>query len=150
MPRMIATLALVMMCGGASLAHAQAPVADYFSTTSQLHGVLLPAGTLIEAFDSDGIRCGVTEAKADGSFLIQVYGNDPMTAGIDEGAREGEMLDWRIDGQSVDAVEWLSNIVGLFADVRFENGAAKEIFLSVAPTAVEEESWSTLKGNYRE
>ena len=125
MRKMIVTLALVL-AGGAQTAHAQAPVTDYFSFNSRLNGQLLPEGAVIEAFDSNGIRCGYTTAKADGSFLIQVYGNDPMTA-ADEGAREGEMLQWRLSGYTPDNIAWLSNVIGLFADLRFENGASKEI-----------------------
>jgi len=71
-------LALVLACG-AGAAQAQAPVADFYSISTTMNGTLIASGTTIEAFDSDGIRCGNATANADGSFLIHVYGNDPMT-----------------------------------------------------------------------
>jgi hypothetical protein len=147
MRTMIVTLAVVLACA-APAAHAQAPVADYFSTSSRYAGQVLVPGSVIEAFDSDGVRCGVAAANADGSFLMQVYGNDPMTA-ADEGAREGEVLRWRMRGHTPDQVNWLSNLIGLFADMRFENGASKEIYLGVSPTEIEPDSWSNVKQLYR-
>ena len=141
------TLAIVIggFCGTAS---AQVPVADFFSTTSKLNGTSMPAGTRIEAFDSDGIRCGLAEANADGSFLIHVYGNDPMTPTVDEGAREGELLTWRINGETPQNVEWVRNIIGSFSDLRFENNGAKEMRLD-GPTAVETRTWTSVKNGYR-
>ena len=65
------TMALILACF-AGTASAQVPVADFFSTSSKLNGAAMPAGTRIEAFDSDGIRCGFAETNADGSFFIHV------------------------------------------------------------------------------
>ncbi len=142
-------LVLGLLLSAASV-QAQAPVADYFSTTSLWDGAALIPGTTIEAFDGDGIRCGYATANADGSFLIHVNGNDPMTPNIDEGAVEGEMLTWRISDQDPDAIDWVSNVIGLFADLRFENGAAKEMYIEGAPLAVDDAVWSDVKGLYRE
>lgn len=143
---MVCALAIVVLCAGA--ASAQAPVADYFSTTSTYNGAPLPEGMTIEAYDQDGIRCGYAEANEDGSFLIHVYGNDPMTPQVDEGAREGEVLEWRVNGIPTDAIEWLSNLIGLFADLRFENGAAKEVrFDTIVP--VGESTWGEVKSIYQ-
>lgn len=140
---------LVIFCG-AGAAHAQAPVADFFSSTSLKSGELLPVGTIIEAYDSDGIRCGQATSNASG-FLIHVYGNDPMTPSIDEGAREGEFLNWKIDGIDVlsENALWIQNLIGTFSDIRWENGAAKEIRLEASPSATEGASWSELKARYR-
>jgi hypothetical protein len=142
-------IALVLACS-AGAARAQAPVADFFSTTSTLNGDPIPAGTIIEAFDVDGIRCGYAEANAAGSFLIHVYGNDPMTPSIDEGAREGEMLSWKMNGRDVSIADtiWISNLIGMFADARWENGAAKEIRLDLRITKVTIQNWSDIKQIY--
>ena len=94
MKKLILLAGIVLAWSGA--AQAQAPVADYYSTTSKLNGVTLPAGTLIEAYDGQGVRCGLATANAGGGFLVHVYGNDPLTAGIDEGASEGETLTWKM------------------------------------------------------
>jgi hypothetical protein len=144
---MILATLMVLACGTA--AYAQAPVADYFSTTSTLDGAALPAGTVIEAYDGQGVRCGVATANAGGGFLIHVYGNDPLTASIDEGASEGEMLTWKLADASPQSAAWIATLVGAFADLRFENGAAKEIRLEGMITAVETETWSTVKTRFR-
>jgi len=128
----------------AATAQAQAPVADYFSTSSLWDGAPLTVNMTIEAFDADGIRCGYAVANIDGSFLIHVYGNDPMTA-ADEGADEGEMLTWRIEDKMPDRTLWVANLIGLFSDLRFENGAAKEMLIEGAPLAVENSPWSEVK-----
>lgn len=152
MKRILGAFALAVAAACvAGAAQAQAPVADYYSTTSLLDGQALPAGPRIEVFDSDDVRCGYAEANAQGHFLIHVYGNDPMTPAVDEGAREGEMLTWRLD--SIDILPanaaWIANLVGLFADLRFENGAAKEIRLEAITSGIELECWSDVKTLYR-
>jgi hypothetical protein len=147
--RTILIVAIAIACG-TSAAHAQAPVADFFSTTSLKDGQPLAAGTIIEAWDSEGIRCGYAEANASGGFLIHLYGNDPMTPSIDEGAREGEMLEWRVSGVNVqpEDAQWIANTIGLFADLRWENGSAKEIYLEVRTTKTTSESWGGMKSRY--
>jgi hypothetical protein len=135
----------------AGAAHAQAPVADYFSIDSRMDGASLAAGTTIEAYDSDDVLCGVAQVNADGGFLIHVYGNDPLTSSVDEGAASGEYLNWRIAAYDVapsDAV-WIANIVGSFNDIRWENGAAKQIRLDGHTTPVAEQTWSAVKHLYR-
>lgn len=138
-------LGLLLLAG---VAQAQAPVADYFSTSSKYENAGLTPGMTIEAFDANGIRCGYAEANAEGSFLIHVYGNDPMTA-ADEGANEGEMLTWRLQTRAPNTLDWVSNLVGLFSDLRFENGAAKEMLIEVLPLAVEDSPWGDIKLLYR-
>lgn len=147
MKRMILTAALSLL--GCGAAQAQVPVADYYSTTSKLNGVSLPAGTTIEAYDGDGVRCGSATANAAGEFLIHVYGNDPLTSTMDEGAEEGEMLTWKMADSTPDTAAWVATLVGAFADLRFENGAAKEIFLEKMITAIEAETWGTVKAHFR-
>jgi len=80
-----------------------------------------------------------------------VYGNDSLTGSIDEGANQGEILKWRLDGKDVadsDAT-WIANIVGSFNDTRWENGAAKQIELQTRTSAIEDSSWSAVKDQYR-
>ncbi len=150
MKRIALTIALALACG-ASAAQAQAPVADFFSIGSKMNGATLAAGTMIEAIDSDGITCGSALANADGSFLIHVYGNDSLTGSIDEGANQGEILNWRLDGKDVLASDatWIANIVGSFNDTRWENGAAKQIDLETRTSSISASSWSTMKDQYR-
>jgi hypothetical protein len=150
MKKTLLATAFVLACG-AGAANAQAPVADFYSTTSLMDGQSLPAGTTIEAYDSDGIRCGLAQANASGGFLVHVYGNDPMTPGIDEGAREGEVLSWKLAGADVrpEDAHWIANLIGLFADLRWENGAAKQIELEANTAAVQVQTWSDFKSRFR-
>lgn len=148
MKRFAVGFALVL---AASAAHAQAPVADYYSLNSTMNGTQLIAGMTIEAFDADGIRCGAATVNPDGGFLMHVYGNDPLTPAIDEGATSGEFLQWRIDGIDISESDalWIANLVGAFNDIRWENGAAKEIRLTAATSATETQSWSAVKDRFR-
>lgn len=147
MKKTILMAALVM--AGCGAAQAQVPVADYYSTTSKLNGITLPAGTMIEAYDGDGVRCGTATANAAGEFLIHVYGNDPLTAAIDEGANEGEILDWKLANVTPETAAWIATLIGAFTDLRFENGAAKEIRLEAKVSALEAETWGTVKTHFR-
>ncbi len=147
MKKLILIAGIVLASSGA--AQAQAPVADYYSTSSKLDGAALPAGTMIEAYDGQNVRCGTATANADGGFLIHVYGNDPLTSGIDEGAAEGETLTWKLADKTPETAAWVATLIGLFADLRFENGAAKEIRLEATITAVETDTWSAVKNRFR-
>lgn len=149
MKRFALTFAFVLTCAAA--AQAQAPVADYYSLNSMMDGAQLTAGSTIEAFDGDGIRCGAATVNADGGFLMHVYGNDPLTPATDEGATQGEFLQWRIDGIDISASDatWIANLVGSFNDIRWENGAAKQIQLSATTSGTELQSWSAVKDRFR-
>src|SRR5207244_2572249 len=103
-------LALVLACA-ARTAYAQAPEADFFSTSSKLNGALLPSGATIDAYDANGVHCGHAIAGADGAFLVHVSGDDPMTPGTDEGARDGEMLTWKVNGLAVENARWISSLI---------------------------------------
>jgi hypothetical protein len=148
MNKAILALALVMMAGAA---HAQAPVADYFSLDSSIDGNPLVPGTLIEAYDGNGILCGSAQVNLDGGFLVHVNGDDPLTPGVDEGATNGEFLTWRIAATEVAPADatWIANLVGAFNDLRWENGAAKQMRLDASTSAVEAESWTAVKDLYR-
>lgn len=149
MKRFALSFAIVLACAAA--ANAQAPVADYYSMNSTMNGTALAAGSTIEAYDGDGIRCGIATVNAEGGFLMHVYGNDPFTQNIDEGASQGEFLHWRIDGVDLAAADaqWIANLVGAFNDMRWENGAAKEIRLSATTSAIESQTWSAMKNRFR-
>jgi hypothetical protein len=151
MMKKILVAGAIVLGSSAGVVQAQAPVADFYSQTSLLDGTTLPAGTTIEAFDANGIRCGFAQANSSGGFLVHVYGNDPMTPGIDEGATEGEMLQWKLAGTAVDNdnTYWITNLIGTFADLRWENGAAKEMRLEGRTMAVENQSWSAVKTRFR-
>ena len=53
-------------------------------------------GDEIAVFDGAGTLCGHALVGADGSYAVTVYGDDPTTDGIDEGADADEPLTFRI------------------------------------------------------
>jgi hypothetical protein len=70
---------------------------SYWDTTSTFLGVRLVAGDVLEAFDPDGILCGLAASLGNGSFSIYVVGDDGLADGIDEGPFPGEPVDFRIN-----------------------------------------------------
>ncbi|MGK2906998.1 MAG: FG-GAP repeat domain-containing protein [Desulfuromonadales bacterium] len=88
-------------------AHFSAPTATLLTTTfngealvdSNLPGQtrLTAVGDELAVFDADGILCGRTQVTVEGEFgPLTVYGDDPATVGVDEGASEGETLTVRL------------------------------------------------------
>ena len=58
-------------------------------------------GTVITAYDWDGVRCGKFVVKREGHFgFMPVYGDDPTTPDIDEGASPGDIITFKIDGKT--------------------------------------------------
>ncbi|RKX24199.1 MAG: hypothetical protein DRP45_08745 [Candidatus Zixiibacteriota bacterium] len=75
---------------------------DFFDTlySSTLNGALMPAGTIIEAFDPDGILCGRKAVITAGGFgFMPVYGDDGETPGVDEGAVANDTITFKINGR---------------------------------------------------
>ncbi len=77
------------------------PFACTFSDpASTFNGEPLPVGSVIEAFDPDGVLCGrfvVTTAGAYG--FMPVYGDDDFTTDVDEGAEDGDTITFTINGR---------------------------------------------------
>jgi len=61
----------------------------------------LKVGDTITAVDPDGVTCGMTVVRDGRGFLIHVFGDDPMTPDIDEGAREGDPISFYINGHKI-------------------------------------------------
>lgn len=51
-------------------------------------------GTEIGVYDPDGVLCGASriDVANGGAFILHVYGDDPTTPGVDEGAKGGNVL----------------------------------------------------------
>ena len=59
----------------------------------------LEVGDLVEFFDPDGVLCGKWTVRDKGAYgLMAVYGDDPTTAEVDEGAEKGDELTVRVNG----------------------------------------------------
>ncbi len=71
---------------------------SFVGYSSTLQGVALQPGDVITASDPDGIICGVTSVTAPGAYgPLVVYGDDPATSEVDEGAIEGDTLIFRVN-----------------------------------------------------
>lgn len=71
---------------------------DAYSLRSTLDGQPLPAGSVIEAFDPDGVKIGHFVVVEAGRFgPMPLYGDDPYTP-EDEGAQPGGRITFTING----------------------------------------------------
>jgi len=65
---------------------------------STLDGQPLPAGAVVRAYDPTGVLAGRVEVSLAGWYLLSVYGDDPQTAELDEGAVAGDAIAFTVDG----------------------------------------------------
>jgi hypothetical protein len=101
---LVPLLALLFLCGYASLSAQVVPSptwTDFGGSACTINGVLIPIGTVIDAYDSTGVHCGHQVATSPGLYpYMPVYGDDPYTAG-DEGADHvGEHITFRMNGST--------------------------------------------------
>ncbi len=62
--------------------------ADFFG-----YSETLKKGDVITVYDPDGVFCGKCVVKEDGRYgFLHVYGDDPTTTDIDEGANTGDTI----------------------------------------------------------
>ncbi len=72
---------------------------EVYSLDSQCGGTDLPQGTVVRAYDPDGVLCGEVSVQVAGEWgTMHVYGDDPDTP-EDEGAESGDLLSFTIKGQ---------------------------------------------------
>ncbi len=70
---------------------------NLYGMESLLDGRPLPPGTVIEAFDPQGVRCGRVVVERPGQYgLMPVYGDDLSTP-QDEGALPGDLIELRVN-----------------------------------------------------
>ena len=62
-----------------------------------IDGIKASAGDEIAFFDQQDVLCGLYIVKTSGAYgIVHVYGDDPSTVNIDEGANEGDLLHIRV------------------------------------------------------
>lgn len=99
-------LALVLI-GAACLAMSASgqiipgPFATIFSdSVTTFNGAPVPVGSLIQAFDPQGVICGQDTVRISGLYgFMPVYGDDPTTPSRDEGCVNGDLISFRINGR---------------------------------------------------
>jgi len=87
---------------------------NFYSQNTLANGQPVPVGTLVEAFDPQGTKCGETIVNHVGWYgLLLCYRDDPETP-EDEGAEPGDTIAFRVVGSLAtasgpDTPEWTSN-----------------------------------------
>lgn len=104
----IALLSLLVLALGATSFAQVIPTpffTNFFDSTSTFNGSLLPVGSVVDAYDPDGIHCGTFTVQTPGHFgFMPVYGDDDQTPGIDEGANDGDVISFKINGRDAAVV----------------------------------------------
>jgi hypothetical protein len=76
---------------------------DFYCDDNYYYGVPLPVGSVVDAYDPDGIHCGTFFVTTAGSYgVMPVYRDDPYTE-ADEGAEPGDEITFFINGYPADA-----------------------------------------------
>ena len=97
----LVVIAAVMTITAATASQAQVPFCVFFDSTSAFDGNPVLTGSIIEAFDPDGISCGKDTVLVNGYFgIMPVLGDDPSTPGLDEGAKAGDLIRFTINGRN--------------------------------------------------
>ncbi|MBM3241053.1 T9SS type A sorting domain-containing protein [Candidatus Poribacteria bacterium] len=72
---------------------------DFYGSLT-IDGKPAPVGTVVQAFDPQGMLCGKFTVKHAGTFgFAHVYGDDEMTPYKDEGARQGDVITFYVNGE---------------------------------------------------
>ena len=72
---------------------------DFYGAVSWADGGPVESGTLIQVYDPEGTLNGEFTVTKEGMYgFMAVFGDDPLTADIDEGAEEGETLSFHVNG----------------------------------------------------
>ena len=73
---------------------------DYFSDNSNVATSPISVGPVIEALDPDSVLCGRFVVVQEGFYgFLHVYGDDPTTPDIDEGAVDGDLISFYVNGE---------------------------------------------------
>ncbi len=72
---------------------------DYWGDSCTINGNLVQPGDTIRAYDPDSVLCGEFIVVTTGNYgYLHVYGDDPTTSNIDEGAVDGDTISFSING----------------------------------------------------
>jgi len=113
-------------------------------------------GDLVEVYDNDGILCGQSIVEHEGRYALDCSGDDPATS-EDEGANEGEIIIFKINGKTIETSEnaiWNSGefkqidlILGILED---ENPADNETAEETENETIGEDETTTEENNQPE
>jgi len=125
---------------------------NFYSQNTTLNGQPVPVGTLVEAFDPQGTKCGETIVNHAGWYgLLLCYRDDPETP-EDEGAVPGDTIAFRVAGSPAaasgpDTPQWTSN-----GDIREVDLAARTVpcYDFLPPAGVGAEDVQLVAAHWRE
>ena len=128
---------LIALCAGVKgqVIHPNTFFTSFADTTkaSTFNDLPLIPGSIIQAYDPTGVYCGVDTVRLDtisevGIFgYFSVYGDDPNTTELDEGAETSEQIIFKINGHE-------ATVTG--GDDTWTHQALKSVTLSVPSTEV--------------
>ncbi len=95
---LIALTTLLITAGAADEPHETPWWVDFVGQQSTLDGEPLPVGAVVRAYDPTGVLAGKTTVPLAGWYLVSVYGDDPQTPDLDEGAVAGDPIAFTVDG----------------------------------------------------
>lgn len=84
---------------------------SFYDSLTTYNGALVPVGSIIKAYDPNDVLVGLDTAglgpSADPGYwgFMPVYGDDPTTAGVDEGAEFGDSIHFTINDRPATIVE---------------------------------------------
>ena len=96
---------------------------DFYGAALDVQSQNVVAGTLVQAYDPDGVLCGEFVVETSGEYgFMPVYGDDPLTTGIDEGASEGDPIHFEINSEpasivGAEAPIWTTNTEKMNVDI---------------------------------
>ncbi len=77
---------------------------NFYGSNSMLNGKPVAVGTVIRAYDSNGVQCGTYVVNVAGRYgFMACYFDDPTTM-IDEGIRPGDTVRFTVDGSLAGSV----------------------------------------------
>ncbi len=101
---------------------------DFFGTSVTFNGQPTPVGSLVEAFDPQGVLCGKFAVTTAGQYgFMPTYGDDFQTPGIDEGAVQSDAITFTVNGRS-------ASMLGPGDNIWVDKTDPKEMNLAAAGT----------------
>jgi hypothetical protein len=101
---------------------------DFYGSASAYNGAAVPIGSVINAYDPQGVLCGSDTVRNAGQYgFLPVYGDDATTTTVDEGAEIGDIITFTINGR-------LAVKNGPDSSIWSGMGDRKEVNLSAAAT----------------
>nr|MBN2277210.1 tandem-95 repeat protein [candidate division Zixibacteria bacterium] len=76
---------------------------DFYCDDNYFYGVPMPAGSVVDAYDPDGVHCGTYFVTEPGKYGFMLVYRDDFTTDADEGAEPGDEIQFFINGYPANA-----------------------------------------------